>query len=168
MILTLNADRFDRLVHNAVNYACGRSSYIVGMVNRILRDNLKNLSNPAIDGIVKLIVNKDYGSTNELNSLYAGTWKELVKDLLDQNNPDRSKVEAVFENEDDLRILVLCSFRSTLYQMNDTLEVDYVKLASECPYYIRTWYKSFKADVDEARSLQIDTDQYEDILNYIK
>ena len=84
----LDIDQYNKLAYNSVNYACGRSSYIVNIVIGIIRDNMKYLNYFITDEIVKLIVNRDYGHSDFLNSAHANDWRLLARDLLDHYNDD--------------------------------------------------------------------------------
>ena len=164
----LDIDQYNKLAYNSVNYACGRSSYIVNIVIGIIRDNMKYLNYFITDEIVKLIVNRDYGHSDFLNSAHANDWRLLARDLLDHYNDDiLDNGEIIFRDPDDLRLLVLTSFRSTLYTDSDIVP-DYAKVLRECDLYPnREWFTVFKNDIDEAMYYGVDLGPYNEFIGMI-
>ena len=162
--------QYNKLAYNSVNYACGRSSYIVSVVIEIVRDNIGYLDYPTTDGMVRLIVDRDYGESYITDSHHSDGWRMLARDLLDHRVIDTpsSSGKMIFRSADDLRLLILTSFRSNLYRPDDGEVPDYTKVLGECSAYLNNgWYKVFKDDIDEAVSYGVDLGPYGEFIKYI-
>ena len=167
--IKFDTDQYNKLAYNSVNYACGRSSFIVGVVLRIVRDNMNCLSFSMINEIVKLIVDRNFGAS-ELTSIgHVDDWRILARDLLDIDNGDLpNEVELSFQSKDDLRLLVLTSFRSNLYYLENDIVPDYNWILTGYSNYMnKNWYSSFVGDIREAKYFGGDPSLYDDILEFI-
>ena len=165
----IQGDQFNKLAYNSVNYACGRSSYIIGIVIRIVRDNIEFVNFPMATEIARLIINRDYGCTDMLNSSHVDDWRLLARDLLDTNNNEALEtVEITFEDDDDLRLLILTSFRSNLYFPDSEIVPDYSKILNDCVRYMdKNWYQVFLTDINEAVYYGVDLAPYRDTLSMV-
>ena len=165
----IRSDQFNELAYNSVNYACGRSSYIVGIVIRIVRDNIEFVNFPMATEIARLILNRDYGCTETLNSSHVDDWRLLARDLLDNYGKEvPDTVEITFEDDDDLRLLILTSFRSNLYFPDSEIVPDYSKILNDCVRYMdRNWYKVFLTDINEAMYYGVDLALYRDTISMV-
>lgn len=170
MKVNLDIDQYNKLAYNAVNYACGRSSYIVGVVLRIIRDNMDYLDYTTIDEIIKLIVNRNYGFQEATDVIHSDEWRSLVRDLLDHYSNSIPMVvgEVNFQDPDDLRLLILTSFRSNLYFSDNGIVPDYLKVFKECSEYMnKDWFRVFDNDINEAKYYGVDLAPYCEVIGFI-
>ena len=167
--IELDIGQYNRLAYNSVNYACGRSSYIVSVVLGIVRGNIEYLDHSTIDRTVRLIVDRDYGESDIVDSYHSDDWRMLARDLLDQRViglPSSGKIR--FRDPDDLRLLIITSFRSNLYYPDNGVVPDYMKVLIECSGYLnKDWYRVFKDDIDEAMYYGVDLGPYNELVGYI-
>ena len=165
----IQSDQFNKLAYNSVNYSCGRSSYIVEIVIRIVRGNIEFINFSTATEIARLILNRDYGCTDMLNSSHGDDWRLLARDLLDTYNKEvPDTVEITFEDDDDLRLLILTSFRSSLYFPDSEIVPDYSKILNDCVRYMdKNWYRVFLTDINEAVYYGVDLAPYGDTLSMV-
>ena len=166
----LTTDQFNGLAYNSVNYACGRSSYVVGIIIRIIRDNMKYLRYSTIDEILRSLEDKNYGAFRQgTYDYHYNDWRSLSGELLDTYNSDISSVaDIVFTDKDNLRLFVLTSFRFSLYNPGLDKASDYRSIIDECSEYVNdSWYDVFSRDMDDAKLLGSDTSKYEGVVDYL-
>lgn len=163
MNIVMRYKEFNELADCAFHYACGRATYIVGIISGILKNNKKNLSADVTNDILETISKRR--SEDRLGmDIDHEDWITLYNELKNHRVPDEQAkaVEVRFRDEVDLALFVLSAMRYSLYIVDPKYRPSYNNILRKYSGFMyKNWRCNFKNEFVEATeyfSLSLDDD----------
>ena len=153
MKIEMPYEGFNALADCAFHYACGRATYIVGIISKILNNNKKYLSADVINDILETI--SERRSDDRLGmDMDHEDWITLYHELENHKVTEKcpsEEVEVRFRDEVDFALFILSAMRYSLYIVDPKYRPRYNEIIRKYSKFMYdNWRYNFKNEFVEA------------------